>query len=285
MFVLFLLIIVLLSTYYKVFIALKNNSSTIMIKNLSIIDSTSTQYSIEEKTEAIKVLKDLSLDESVQKGVRVISGEKVVSNFFNSGVIHAKGFSTSTDFNEKEVYEYAKYINSLGGTGRNNLLAAYIGLRFYDNEETRESISSSLHSYQEYVKKNGDTNACGNGSKFASVIYLSQKSKHADVSDEFGDYYTNFEKVYSTQCGEDRKPLVAFMWLAAISDIGSSTKENDKARELLSVVTKDTTDSSRLVRNLKQSYFVQNKEPDTASIVERLVIKYPEFKDFIERIK
>lgn len=281
--ILYLVFILSLSNHFSISEP-KEIDPNLVIKNVAILDSTSTEYTIEEKINALRFLKNHSTDEKVNKVVRVKSGEKVVDSFFNNGTVLSKGFTKSDNFNEREVYEYAKYIDSLGGTGRNSLLIAYIGLRFYDNEETKESISKLLRSFQEYTSKNGDTNACGNGSKFASVIYLSQKSKHADVSNEFGDYYTNFERVYNSQCSEDKRVMVAFMWLAAISDIGNSEKENQKAKELLSVVTRDSSEKSRLVRNLKLSYFSQVKEPDTVSIVERLVAKYPEFKVFIENL-
>lgn len=252
--------------------------------NVFLLNATSTKYSQEQKILAIKSLKELSLDESAEVGVRATAGQMVVGTFFNYGMALSKGFSTTTP-NERDIYNYAKYVSTLGDSERNSLLTAYIGLRFYDKEETKESITELLHSYQRYVKNNSSSNPCGNGSKFASVIYLSQKSKHADVSEEFGDYYSNFEKTINDACHGDGKILPEFMWLAAISDIGTTQKEYKKGMELVTLVTKDISQDSPLVKNLRSSYFVNNKEPDTESIVTRLISTSPAFATFIETIK
>jgi hypothetical protein len=274
---------------YNVFLKNLDDKKTTVTKQINsqyyILNSTSTNYTKEDKIVAVKTLKDISHDETLDREVRVMAGQKVVGTFFNYGANLTEGFSTSSEFSEREVYEYAKYVATLGGSGRNDLLTAYIGLRFYDKEQTKESVTALIHSYQKYIDKNGENNICGDRSKLASVIYLSQKSGHTDVSNEFGDYYTNFEKAFNADCSQDGKVMVAFMWLAAVSDIGNSPKENKKAQELLTLVTKDTSNNSSLVRNLKQSYLSEIKEPDTVSIVERLVLKYPEFKVFVDALR
>jgi hypothetical protein len=264
----------------------KDAQSFVFIDASLILKATSTVYTQEQKIEAVKALKELSYDESASKELRLVAGEQVVNTFFNHGVTLSKGFTTASTSQEREIYEYAKYLNTLGDSERNSLLAAYIGLRFYDTEETQESIKNLLLSHKRYVEKNGASNPCGNGSKFASVIYLSQKSKHADVSEEFGDYYSNFERTIDMYCTSTSSKIVpSFMWLAAITDIGSTEKENKKANELVRFITSDVSENSPLVRNLRSSYFSEQKEPDTVSIVERLLSMSAMFSDFIKNIK
>ena len=83
------------------------------------------------------------------------------------------------------------------------------------------------------------------------------------------------------KCQEKNKSLVAFMWLAAISDSSSTDANTLKSKELLELITRNKSDIDALVINLKQSYFTKNREPDTESIVIRLVEKYPEFASYI----
>lgn len=247
-----------------------------------IISSRTT--SIEDKISALKSLKEISLDESNDSLVRIDAGEAVVSSFFDHGTTLSSGFSEEKDFDERDIYEYAKIINSLGDSQRNSLLTAYIALRFYSNEVDKDFVSRLLNSHLNYLSKYGITSPCSDTSKFASVVYLSQKNAHTDVSDEFGDYFDLFDKAFSN-CKELNKVNMGFMWLAAISDIGTSSIEQEKAQELVEYITRDTSDNSALVRNLKRSYFTQIPEPDTETIVKRLVEMYPEFDLFIETIR
>lgn len=238
----------------------------------------------EEKIEAIKKLKALSLDETKDVGVRLYAGQAVVSTFFEYGITLHSGFSDKV-FSERDIYEYAKNLNTLGDSVWNSLLTAYIGLNFYSNEIDKKFVSDLLLSNQRAIAKYGTSNKCYQGSKIGSVIYLSQKNVHTDVSKEFGNYYDTFNNTFESVCSENQKPLIGFMWLAAISDIGKTETENKKAKELISIITKDTSKNSALVQNLRSSYFATPQEPDTVAIVNRLVSKYPEFKVFIEKIK
>jgi hypothetical protein len=238
---------------------------------------------LEEKIELVKDLKTTSLDEKVDPQTRVEAAKVVTSTFFDHGTALSKGFSEN-GFSEREVYEYAKEMSAVADSDRLPLLAAYIGLRFYSNEMDKESVADYLHTYQRVLATKGTDNLCGNSSKFASVIYLSQKNQHTDVSEDFGNYFKNFQIAFS-KCPAYRKTAVAFMWLAAISDIGSTTAEEAKGQELLTLITADTSKDSPLAQNLSKSYFSPNPEPDTQSIVDRFVQKYPEFKLFLEKIK
>ncbi len=239
---------------------------------------------IAEKIDVVKGLTEISKDESLDNALRVNAGELVTGTFFDFGVKLADGFSENP-FSEREVFEYAQYVNSLGDSPRNSLLTAYIGLRFYSDEIDSEFVRSMILSHKRSFEQFGESNSCGNNSKLGSVLYLSEKVGFEDITKEFGDYYTQFEHTFTTICSAERKNLVGLMWLAALSDIGNTPKETIKAQELVTLITQDTTNTSRLVKNLKHSYFSTEQEPDTVSIVERLVAKYPEFKTFIETIE
>lgn len=243
----------------------------------------------EDKVKAIQNLKSKSLDPSKDKMTRILSGQTVVANFFQYGFDLAEGFSTSTTFSERDIFDYAKQILLLGDSDQLPLLTAYIALRFYSAEINKDFILNLLNSYNRYVKQNtssGVDRDCMRNSKVASIIYLSKKHEHLDISKEYGDYYSKFEETYSTLCAtENYKISVAFMWLAAISDIGTTEKEFAKAKDLVAFITKNKDPNSQFVTYLKSSYFSKNKEPDTVSIVERLMSKYPEFKSFIEAVR
>jgi hypothetical protein len=243
----------------------------------------SPQTTLEQKKVALKSLKDISLDETQSSLMRVDAGETVVSSFFHYGASIADGFSDKP-FDEREVFEYAKYISTLGNSGRNSLLTAYIGLRFYSSEIDKEFVAQHLRTYNKYVQENGSIYGCPTQSKFSSILYLASKNAHTDVSSEFGDYYSSFEEIYE-RCQDESKMIVAFMWLAAIADIGNTEKEAAKAEELLSYIIRDTSDNSPIVQNLRYSYFVPVQEPDTVEMVNLLSSKYPKFKEFIETIK
>ncbi len=263
--------------------ALKPTEVQGILKYISVLHSPDTDT--EKKIEVLKELKKISFDETQDKRVRLVAGEQVTGSFFNYGMSLAASFSGSTTdplVIEREVYTYAKYINKLGDTPLNSLFTAYIGLRFYPEEMNKEIVSNLLKSSIAISPSN--KSACGVLSKRASVIYLSSKNVNTDVSKEFGSYYTNFEKAFEV-CKDQKNSLVAFMWLAAISDIGSSQEEFQKANDLVTLIIKDTSDANPLVSNLKKSYFPKNKEPDTVSIVERLRSKYPKFDTFIKSIK
>lgn len=259
------------------------SSSSFFLSQVELLYSEETD--IATKVKALKSLKELSFDEEKSSAFRVLAGETVVKNFFDFGMILSEGFSEKP-FTEREIYEYAKYLNTLDDSERNSLLTAYIGLRFYPEEMTRESVSELLHSHQRYMKRiNRDSFDCSGMSKFSSVIYLSQKNSWTDVSQEFGDYYQNFDNTFNQCSFFPRRDMIAFMWLAALSDIGNSPKEIEKSQELVTFLTDKKTDTTALKKNLKYSYFVQNPEPDTVSIVQRLISKYPAFKEFIENIQ
>lgn len=264
----------------------KATKSRILVKkevdaNLLSLYATSTK--VEDKIKIIKNLKEVSLDETKDKDTRIVAGQAVVGNFFDFGISLSEGFSPQ-GFSEREIYEYAKHINTLGDSGRNSLLTAYIGLRFYSNEIDKNFIAELIRSHKRYAEKNGRV-TCGEASKLSSVLYMSKKSPHTDVTPEFGDYYASFKNAFENVCPVERRTVVGFMWLAAISDIGTSEIEESRAKWLLTYITRDTTEKSELVRNLKASYFGSTQEPDTVSIVERLMVKYPEFKVFIESIQ
>ncbi len=250
----------------------------------------SSSSSLIEKTAAIRELKKISLEESYPKHLRQLSGELVTSNFFNYGMTLTDGFlSASTPDEQKkdverQIYEYSKYVNTLGDGPLNPLLTAYIGLRFYPEEMDAKTVSGLLNSSIRYTDNSKSYKPCPILSKRASVIYLASKNKNTNVNAEFGDYYSNFEKAYNA-CKDDKNSLVTFMWVAAISDIGTTAKEKDKANQLIAIITNDTTSANPLVVNLKSSYFTEPQEPDTVSIVRRLQSKYPKFDLFIKNIK
>lgn len=254
-----------------------------LLQNLNELNAPET--SLEKKIQILKEFKTISLDQTLDKKIRLVAGEQVTASFFNHGMSLGSSFSSSTTdplLIEREVYAYAKYLNTLGATPLNSLLTAYIGLRFYPDEMSKDIVSNLLKSS---IESSGSAQPrCSTLSKRASVIYLASKNIRTDVSEEFGNYYANFEKAFEI-CKDQKNSLVAFMWLAAISDIGDSKEELQKANELVTLITKDTSDANPLVSNLKKSYFPENKEPDTVSIVERLRSKYPKFDTFIKSIK
>ncbi len=285
---LFLLILVLVCFAYFFF---KFKKPSVPIDETYVLGKQNELYSFNDssqsKVEVIKELKDVSLDTKINTKTRLLAGTVVVGSFFDFGMQLEKGFSPNS-FTEREIYEYSKQINSLGNS-KTDLLTAYIGLTFYPQEMTAESVSSLLRSYQEYAKNLSSTDTdCSGESKFASVLYLSQKNNLTPVIDEFGNYFDAFERA-DNLCRTNRKKNVfrQFMWLAALSDIGKSSREEEKAQEIVQFLIdkENLVSKATLSQYLKNSYFASKKEPDTVIIVDRLIAKYPAFKSFVESLQ
>lgn len=267
------------------FFTQKRNEDAIIAQVKTTSDTLFSPYTkTEERVAAVRDLKALSLDETKTIEARVIAGQSVVSNFFEFGMTLGEGFSDKP-FTERDIFEYAKSISALGDSDRNSLNTAYIGLRFFHEEMTKEYVMELLQSYKRYVAVNGDHNLCNGSSKFSSVLYLAQKNKHTDVSAEFGSYYPSFENTFNNICSGRGKIFAGFMWLAAISDVGKTDAEMKQAEELVKFVTQDRSENAPMVKYMRNAYLGDNKEPDTVSIVDRLIAKYPEFKDFVSGIK
>lgn len=277
-----LIITVVVSIY---FFTQKRNKDAIKAEVTAASDVLFSPYTkTEERIAAVRSLKTLSLDGTKTNEVRVSAGQAVVSNFFEFGMTLGAGFSDKA-FTERDIFEYAKSISALGDSDRNSLNTAYIGLRFYPEEMTKEYVTELLQSYKRYVAVNGDHNLCNGSSKFSSVLYLAQKNKHTDVSAEFGNYYPSFENTFNNICIGRGKIFAGFMWLAAISDVGTTDAEKKQAEELVTFVTQDKSENAPMVKYMRNAYLGDNKEPDTVSIVDRLIAKYPEFKAFVSGIK
>lgn len=274
-----LLTFVLYQNYNKVSKERKFSNSNINLTE-KIISETTTKSG---KVASLKVLKDMSLDVNLPDKNRVLAGTAVVSTFFSNGMDLREGFSNEK-FTERDIYEYAKKVNNIN-SGYSSLLPlhiSYIGLRFYPEEYSKKDVLNLLEISNSASKNDASLNVCRNQSKVSSIIYLASKSKNTDITAEYGNYYSSFEKVFNTLCQDFEKNSVAFMWLAAISDFSKSEKEDKKAEELIKYMKDNRIPNDNLSRNLKYSYFVEDKEPDTESIVERISIKYPAFKDVLK---
>ena len=243
--------------------------------------SSSTEYS--KKIDSIKFLKHVSLNNDIPEKNRVLAGSSVVSSFFSNGVELKDGFS-SEEFNERSIYEYAKKINNInsGHSAILPLYVAYIGLRFYPEEYSKKQVLDLLETSKTASLSDISSRPCRNQSKVSSIIYMASKNKNTDITTEYGNYYSSFENTFNNICDSKSKSIVAFMWLAAISDVANTEKENKKAEELIEFIKNNLINDDSLTRNLKSSYFVKDKEPDTKSIVERISVKYPTFKDVLK---
>lgn len=280
-----LTILLTLSFVYYLSNKTNKNNLNLVNNNINILFSKNEVDSIQKKISSLKLLKDISLDTRNSKEVRGLAGEAVIYNFFKNGNILQDGFSDASSFNEKLIYDYAKNINDLNPESRyTSLLYTYIGLRFFKEDINKEKIINSINSHKNYLSKNKIIEDCDGYKKIASIVYMSEKN-NMSVSDMYGSYNTLFEEAFN-YCHEKAKPVTAFLWLGALIDTGDYKKEqySDMSSKLFDYITSTTTPDN-LIQQLKKSYFVNNPEPDTVSIVNNIKIAYPDFSKYLENIK
>ncbi len=231
------------------------------------------------KKEAITSLRSMLYDEQLYPAIRASAGEVLIDTFFNVGMQLGEPIFGSGTFTEDDIFALAKYTYSVHPTQKLALLIPYIGLRFYPNSMSWESVLNSIKIYTQVAGTTKDMSPCGNMSKLWSIVYLAQKNG-IDLWEEYSDFNIFFS-TWIVKCQEKNKSLVAFMWLAAISDTPATDININKSKELLALIIKNKSDIDALTINLRQSYFVAKKEPDTESIVDRLTQQYPEFASYI----
>ncbi len=235
------------------------------------------------KIESLRTARTILDNNAVHPDVRASAGELLVSVFFDYGMQLGEGVFGTTEFTEDDIFEMGKFAADVGRSRKTPLLVSYIALRFYPDQIDAQTVRNAINNYLLLEKRYPTTNTCSSLSKIGSLIYLSGKNG-LDLGSEFSDYNVYFNMAFEG-CTENKKPLVAFMWLAALSDTPDSEANQAKAGELLSYIKSTISRSDRLVLNLKQSYFQTVKEPDTESIVARLIAKYPEFKVYLDTIQ
>lgn len=245
----------------------------------------------EEKITALKSAKEV-LDSTTSSYVDKSDALKLLTNVsFDYGTTLSDGVSSSGKFDERELYELGKKVYGLKDAAGNfpiraSLTNLYIGLRFYPREVTQENVDAVLANYLKLKNTAYNDNPCGNANKYSSLLYLAQKNSFK-LQPAYGNFNDSFNVTFNSICKEEKKSTVAFMWLGAISDMNSFTAtptvSSTTITILLHTISSKANDSNdRLVQNLKLSYFSEPKEPDTKSIVERLMATYPEFKSYID---
>lgn len=239
-----------------------------------------TEENKDGKINIVRWLRDILYDTSTDPSIRAMAWEVIIDTFFNVGMQLGEWAFDNKNYTETDIFELGKYSMALADTYRTPLLISYIGLRFYPDQIDAEFVKNALAMHERLNSSWTDPNKCGNLNKLGSIMYLAEKEGF-DLGKYARDYNQYFNEAFSL-CRDARKSTIAFMWLAAISDSEVTPQNTAKATELIDFIIMKKSPQDRLVENLKQSYFTENKEPDTESIVLRLVDKYPKFKSYID---
>jgi hypothetical protein len=139
----------------------------------------SNESTKEQKINTLKLVRSIFDDKQNSLDVRTEAAKTLTDVFFNYGTTLSDGALKSNEFNQRGVYEIGNEIIKLNPTStslRLLLINAYIGLRFFKEDFTKEKVDSVLEIYFKNRFTEKDDNFCGNANKISSIFYLAEKA-------------------------------------------------------------------------------------------------------------